>query len=504
MAGVETTKAYTAIMVCPNQDRLAVISAALAKNSVGFQVASDGASALRMAKKTGPDFILACDDLGDTTGLKVIQSARRRFPLAMGAVFGPPIPQEERRRMLDTGADAYIDVDPARPDEAASGIARLVARKQIGIIGTTERILQIIETVDTIAPTKVTVLITGESGTGKELIARAIHERSNRRAGPFVAVNCAALPEGILESELFGHEKGAFTGAIAQRRGRFEVADGGTLLLDEVGEMPPGTQVKLLRVLEEEQFMRVGGSQDVKVDVRVLASTNRDLRQLVEEGSFRMDLFYRLNVISIHVPPLRERPNDIPAIFRAVMAEACVKNGLEFGDIDDDALAALSGYSWPGNVRELRNLAESLVVLAGGKRITTKNLPEHIAGTGDARDLPVRVTRPRGESERDLYLWRLAEISAGISDLTRLVMDVRDALGRSSVPLKQPVYVSGTAAPAGPDGDRIKPGASVRDVERELIQKTLNAVAGNRKKAARMLGIGERTLYRRMKEYNLT
>jgi DNA-binding NtrC family response regulator len=371
-------------------------------------------------------------------------------------------------------------------------------------MGKNERILQIIETIETIAPTKVTVLITGESGTGKELIARAIHQRSNRRNKPFVAVNCAALPQGLLESELFGHEKGAFTGAVAQRKGRFEIADGGTLLLDEVGEMPPGTQVKLLRVLEEEHFMRVGGSQDVTVDVRVLASTNRDLRQLVEDGCFRIDLFYRLNVIPIHVPPLRERKEDIPAIFRAIMAETCIRNGVEFGDIDDEALLALVNYPWPGNVRELGNLAESLIVLAGGKLITLASLPEHIVRALEARDLPVRMNRPRSESERDLYLWRLADIGAGIAELTKLVVGMRDALERTHVLAKQPVYVSSASAPSEAADVGVRPGVSVKDVERELIEKTLGAVDGNRKKAAKMLGIGERTLYRRMKEYNLT
>ncbi|HVP57736.1 MAG TPA: sigma-54 dependent transcriptional regulator, partial [bacterium] len=423
-------KPYTAILVCASQDILAVMSGALSRNGLESQAAPDGAAALRLARKARPDFVFACRDLADSSGLKVIQSAKKRFPLALGAIVGPSISQDEKRRMLDDGADAYVEVDVARPENAVSSIAKLVARKQIGIIGNNERIVQIVETIETIAPTKVTVLITGESGTGKELIARAIHQRSNRSTKPFVAVNCAALPQGILESELFGHEKGAFTGAVALRKGRFEIANGGTLLLDEVGEMPLGTQVKLLRVLEEEHFMRVGGSQDVTVDVRVLASTNRDLRQLVEEGSFRTDLFYRLNVIPIHVPPLRERKEDIPAMFRAIMAETCMRNGVESVDIDDEALAALVNYPWPGNVRELRNLVESLIVLAGGKPITPASLPEHILRSAETRDLPVKMDRPRSESERDLYLWRLADIGAGIADLTKLVIGMRDALER--------------------------------------------------------------------------
>jgi DNA-binding NtrC family response regulator len=504
MVEAATGKHYTAILVCANQDRLAVMAAALTRNAVEHQVAGDGASGLKLTKKLRPDFVLACRDLPDSSGLKVIQSAKKRFPLALGAVIGPSESQDEKRRILDEGADAYIEADGTQPEDAVIGVAKLVARKQIGIIGKNERIFQIIETIETIASTKVTVLITGESGTCKELIARAIHQRSNRRNKPFVAVNCAALPQGVLESELFGHEKGAFTGAVAQRKGRFEIADGGTLLLDEVGEMPLGTQVKLLRVLEEEHFMRVGGSQDVTVDVRVLASTNRDLRQLVEEGSFRIDLFYRLNVIPIHMPPLRERREDIPVIFRAIMAEACIRNGTEFSDIDDEALLALVNYPWPGNVRELRNLAESLIVLAGGKPITLASLPEHIARAGEARDLPVRMNRPRSESERDLYLWRLADIGAGVAELTKLVVGMRDALERNHVLAKQPVYVSSASTPSEVTDLGLRPGVSVKDVERELIERTLGAVGGNRKKAAKMLGMGERTLYRRMKEYNLT
>ncbi len=508
MTGPEAqVKPYTAILVCHSADRLAAISSVLTRNNIEQHTVSDGAAALRTAKKARPDFVFAYHELPDSSGLKVIQSVKKRYPLALGVVFGPRISLEEKRRVTDEGADAYIETDGADAEEASSSVARLVARKQIGITGKNERILQLIETIETIAPTKVTVLITGESGTGKELIAKAIHARSNRGDRPFVAVNCAALPQGVLESELFGHEKGSFTGAIAQRKGRFEVADGGTLLLDEVGEMPPGTQVKLLRVLEEERFMRVGGSQDVRVDVRVLAATNRDLRQLVEEGIFRIDLFYRLNVVPIHMPPLRERKEDIPAIFLGIVEEACRKNGVEFGGIDDDALWALREFSWPGNVRELRNLAESLVVLSGGKRIGIGDLPEYIIRGDNARDLPVVMNLPRGDSDRNLLMWRLGEIEKQVYDLTKIVVGMRDALARNNGLSKQPVYVPAGVA-CGEAGDASKdtlpkPGTSIKDVERDLIKKTLRAINGNRRKTANLLGMSERTLYRRMKEYDL-
>jgi len=352
------------------------------------------------------------------------------------------------------------------------------------------------------------VLITGESGTGKELIARAIHLRSDRRKGPFIAVNCGALPEGVLESELFGHEKGSFTGAISQRKGRFEIADGGTLLLDEVGEMPLGTQVKLLRVLEEERFMRVGGSRDVVVDVRVVASTNRDLRRFVEDGHFRRDLYYRLNVVPIHIPPLRERREDIRTILYGIAEEARLRNNVKFGGMTEDAVITLERYDWPGNVRELKNLAESLVVLSGGKKINIDDLPDHIVERDNVHsDLPVRVGRPREDVERDLLFGRLAEIEHRLTQMADVLLDLRNAVTGQPVPAPQPSAVPGeakyTEIPDGHDDIVVKPGTPIRDIERELIEKTLREVSGNRKKAAELLGIGERTLYRRMKEYGI-
>jgi DNA-binding NtrC family response regulator len=351
------------------------------------------------------------------------------------------------------------------------------------------------------------VLVTGESGTGKELIARAIHLKSDRSSGPFVAVNCGALPEGVLESELFGHEKGAFTGATALRKGRFEIADGGTLLLDEVGEMPQSTQVKLLRVLEEERFMRVGGSQDVKVDARVIAASNRDLREDVESSLFRRDLYYRLNVVHIHVPPLRERRGDIPTIFLGLAEEAASRNALRFGGITGDALEVMERYEWPGNVRELRNLAESLVVISKGRRVGVNDLPEHILRPGaSSAHLPVVAGRPRHEMELRLVMTGLARIEDRLMDLKDLILGRKGGLPPDS-------RVLGEEIPSGivhfkevPQGGEIvvEPGTPLRDVERELIRTTLAAVGGNRKKAARLLGMGERTLYRRMKEYDIS
>jgi DNA-binding NtrC family response regulator len=495
----------TAILVCDSLDRMAVIRKLLSSHGIATLDAADGSSALRAAKRRRPDYVFCCEELPDSSGLKVIRSLKHRYPLVFGVIVGPEIPIERRRAVMNEGADAYIEIGSDEKRVMAS-IHRLTARKEIGILGRDEKMLQAIEIVESIAPTKVTILVTGESGTGKELIARAVHLRSARRQGPFIAVNCGAIPEGVLESEIFGHEKGSFTGATAQRKGRFEIADGGTLFLDEVGEMPLGTQVRLLRVLEEERFMRVGGSQDVKVDVRVIAASNRDLRRLVEEGAFRRDLYYRLNVVHIHVPALRERREDIPTIFLGLVEEARIKNELHFGGISGEAMDALVAYDWPGNVRELKNLAESLLVLSQGKRIGWSDLPEHIVSPETAsRDLPVRVGRPRSEIERDLLLGRLAEIEHRVAYLTEVVLGLRSALTGNGPPPREEVIPDGVSyREVANDELIVEPGTPIKEVERELIVRTLAEVNGNRKKAAKLLGIGERTLYRRMKEYDIT
>jgi DNA-binding NtrC family response regulator len=506
--GSETgSDTYTAILVCQDPDKMAVLAGAFDSNQVRIIEVADGAAALTAAKRNTPDYALAYFRLADSSGVKVIQSLKRRYPLMLGAVFGPRISLEERGSLISEGADDYIETD-SDTERVETSVRRLIARRETGILGRNEKILQVIEIVEEIAPTKVTVLITGESGTGKELIARAIHLRSDRRDGPFVAVNCAALPQGVLESELFGHEKGAFTGASAQRKGRFEVADGGTLLLDEVGEMPLGTQVKLLRVLEEERFMRVGGSRDVNVDVRVIASTNSDLKRQVEESRFRRDLYYRLNVVPVHAPPLRERRDDIEAIFLGCIEQARLANKVDFGGISREALHALEAYYWPGNVRELKNLAANLLVLSGGRRIGIEDLPDHIVRPDEMhRELPVRAGRPRSEIERDLLFGRLAEIEHRVNQLTELVLEVRNAVIENPDAQRTGRPVPGAARyeEIKPGDDIVvRPGASMKEVERDLIERTLKEVGGNRKKAARHLGIGERTLYRRMKEYGLS
>ncbi|KGE70652.1 sigma-54-dependent transcriptional regulator [Spirochaeta lutea] len=305
------------------------------------------------------------------------------------------------------------------------------------IIGKSPAMQKVFEMINQVAPTKASVLITGESGVGKELVADAIHRLSPRREKAFIKVHCAALSESLLESELFGHEKGAFTGAVNRKRGRFELAHLGSIFLDEIGEINQSVQIKILRVLQEKSFERVGGEQTVEVDVRLIAATNRDLKAEIEQGTFREDLYYRLNVVNIHIPPLRERKDDIPLLVSSFLKEFSEENGKIIHGIDQKARAAIHRYQWPGNIRELRNTIESAVVLAKGDIITLDDLPPHI-----------------GQDNEGDYI-------------------------------------------------KLSIGASMADAERELIRATLAAEKGNKSKASEVLGIGRKTLHRKIHEYGL-
>jgi two-component system response regulator AtoC len=279
------------------------------------------------------------------------------------------------------------------------------------IIGESPAMQQVFETVRQVAPSRATVLITGETGTGKELIAKAIHNLSPRKNAAFIAVHAAALPMSLLESELFGHEKGAFTGAVERRIGRFELADGGTLFLDEVGELEPQMQVKLLRVLEERAFERVGGAKTLQVDVRLVAATNKQLKKLVTEGKFRDDLFYRLSVVTVDLPPLRERRDDVPLLVKAFLNEFSRENGKQVRELTPEALNVLLAYDWPGNVRELRNAIEQMVVLARAERLTVRDVPAAIRGGADlTRINVVRTGMTVEDAERQLIVQALKEM----------------------------------------------------------------------------------------------
>ncbi len=500
---------------------------------------------------------------------------------------------------------------PADPEEIVLVGTRAIERKRLrratGIVGETDAMVEVLERIVQIAPVDATVLITGESGTGKELVARGLHALSRRRHRTFIPVNVAALSETLLESELFGHEKGSFTGAIDTRKGLFELASGGTIFLDEIGEMPPQTQTKLLRILEQQEFHRVGGQKLIQVNVRILAATNQRLDQLVVSGDFRKDLYYRLNILTISLPPLRERREDIPRLVEAFVREAAERHDRgPFRGISPEAMEILLRHRWPGNVRELRNLIESMVVLAPGREIRPEDIPADLRSGERSRALvPVGTAPARagGDSVQALrpqleFIFRtMMEMKVDIEDLRRefeafqseeqggsaLIVHrpggeivqhppsadrsdpsaaeapaageplpagevpasgenpVADEIPVKGEPLpagELPVMgdtpvasdipaasdapaASGTPlAPASPAGDlpaadpttpsadpsppvTYRPGMTLDDVEREVIGTVLDSVAWNRRRAAELLGIAERTLYRKVKRYGL-
>jgi DNA-binding NtrC family response regulator len=370
-------------------------------------------------------------------------------------------------------------------------------QEEYGILGESVEMRKIIEVIEQVAPTDITVLVTGESGAGKEVIAKAIHGASTRSRKPMVTVNCGAIPEGIIESELFGHERGSFTGASEQRKGYFEIADGGTIFLDEVGELPLAAQVKFLRILENGEFQRVGSSTSRRVDVRVIAATNKNLEHEVQSGNFRADLFYRLRSVNITVPPLRNRIEDIPLLFRHFATEVSRRNSIPFAGISPSALTVLQAYHWPGNVRELRNVVESMLVLENGRYLEAddvkKYLKEYRSGQQE-RNLPIPLGKSVEQAERELILRALLDIKGGMLELKSMLLDhVQNAEnGRQYVP--EPVPTTTSVEPAN---------LSLDMMERRLIEEALERYHGNRRVAARALKISERTLYRKIKEYGL-
>jgi Nif-specific regulatory protein len=345
-----------------------------------------------------------------------------------------------------------------------------------------------------VAPTDSTVLLLGESGTGKDLLARDIHRLSPRSRGPFIKATCAAIPEGLLESDLFGHEKGSFTGATAPKEGRFELADGGTIFLDEIGDMSLSTQVKLLRVLQEREFERVGSSVTRKVDVRVVAATNRNLERAIAAGQFREDLYYRLNVVSITLPPLRERRQDTLPLIRHFLEKVSKKNARPVPEMDREAMDALLAHSWPGNVRELENAVEHAVIMAAGDRITLRDLPAYLSrrATGAQPTTPAPESAETGQSPAP------PPASPGPGHPTT------EPVPRSSTGFG---VGSGPAEQAS-DGDAIfdslaDEGVSLDEMERRMILKALEKTGGNQTRAAKLLGITRRTLGYRLDKHNI-
>src|SRR5437773_1871960 len=542
-----------------------------------------------------PDCVVVTGGLHESGAAQLLTLARDRSVSTLGLVEETEPDAKGLARRL--GLTGYLD-KPADPAEVAATVRRLIERRKLqqrtGIIGESSAIQEVLVKIEQMAPVSSTVLIEGESGTGKELVARAIHDLSPRRAKPFIAVSCAAIPETLLESELFGHEKGAFTGAAERRLGRFELADGGTIFLDEIGEVAAATQVKLLRVLEDRTFFRVGGTQAIKVDVRVVAATNKSLKEEVALGRFRDDLFYRLNVLYIYLPPLRERKTDIPLLVRRFTPEFAREHsrpGHLFKGITPEALQILVDAEWPGNIRQLRNLIESMVVLAPEGEIRASDIPKDIREHGSM--LPMRLLGPGrdvggagtgggvGAQELEFIFRSLVELKLQVEELRRRleersprveVIEVGPGSGvsavspgvgeaaregdgvfragmgegggrgggvgaqelefifRSLVELKLQVKelrrrleersprvevievgpgsgvsaVSPGVAEAAREADVVyRPGMTMADVERAAIEAALRDTQGNRRKAAEVLGIGERTLYRKLKAYAL-
>ena len=393
-------------------------------------------------------------------------------------------------------------------------------QKQSGIIGTSDGIRQVLDMIGQVAPVNISVLITGESGTGKELVAKAIHQSSKRNNDPLVVVNCGAIPEGIIESELFGHKKGSFTGAGEDRKGYFEEANKGTIFLDEIGETPLETQVKLLRVLESGEFMRVGEAKTRKTDVRIIAATNKDLRDLVKKGGFRQDLYFRLKTVTVHVPALRNRVEDIGPFVERFALEFTRSNDILYRGFMPDAVRVLKQYEWPGNVRELKNFVEKILVLEKGERITAgmvqKELTEVLPLDSTYNPaLPVVVSKSSDKAEIDLILRQLFMLKQDTEVIQKMLVSgaISQGDGKQSLSGLNPLEQGGLSMPEKSmeimeDGYRfIRDDAigelSIKELEEEAITRTLRFFNNNRRKTARSLGMSERTLYRKIEEFGL-
>ena len=383
-------------------------------------------------------------------------------------------------------------------------VEKTMFQEEYNIVGKSLEMQEIVEVIQQVAPTDITVLITGESGVGKEIVGQAIHAASKRAQKPIVTVNCGAIPEGIIESELFGHEKGSFTGANELRKGYFEIADGGTIFLDEIGELPLPTQVKFLRILENGEFMRVGSSSAKRVDVRVIAATNKDLEREVNNKNFRPDLFYRLRSVNIRIPPLRERREDIPVFFTKFAKEFSEKNKITFLGITDEAMEVMSQYYWPGNVRELRNVVESMLVIENGKRLTEDDVRKYLKGSHDQRGR-AQFAGVRSEAaefaERELIYRALVDLKTDLVDMKNLLVNVTG--GSTALIRRDGATTTGTeihedaiVRPRAPGEENI----SLEEMERRMIVGSLQKYKGNRRLAAQALKISERTLYRKIKD----
>tara|TARA_B100000427_G_scaffold137515_2_gene114361 strand:+ start:791 stop:1993 length:1203 start_codon:yes stop_codon:yes gene_type:complete len=386
-------------------------------------------------------------------------------------------------------------------------------KQKAGIVGESDAINQVLEMIAQVSNVDISVLINGESGTGKELVSKALHLGSKRSSGELVIVNCGAIPEGIIESELFGHKKGAYTDANDSRKGYFETANKGTIFLDEIGDMPLETQVKVLRVLESGEFMRVGDSITKKTDVRVIAATNKDLGKLVQEGKFRQDLYYRLKTVTINIPPLRNRKSDIRLLVDRFALQFSRTNDIKYKGFTPESIKEMQDYHWPGNIRELRNFVESILILQKGERISAEMVANQLIGDKieqvDANNsLPVVVNRDPDQAERELILRQLLFLRQDIEDLKLMMKESSFSELNSSRSINQSFDSTIENNEIFNDSENLIKGEMIgafntKDLEKEMIIRTLEHYNNNRRAAAKSLGMSERTLYRKINDYGI-
>lgn len=446
------------LIVDDEQAHAEAVADSLERAGYECTIVGSGEEAIRCIEGDQFDVVLTDLLLGDMDGLEVLKKAKHELPDAEVVVVTGHGTIKTAVTAMQLGAHTYL-TKPLDINELRTVVAKATERQRLrrtnlelqrqlnekfgfeGVIGNSLEMNKVVARLRLVSPSPATVLILGENGTGKELVARAIHNNSPRKHKPFVALNCAALSESILESELFGHERGAFTGADRMRKGRFEYANGGTLFLDEVGDLPMSTQIKLLRVIESREIMRVGSNEPIPVNVRLISATNRDIARMVADGAFRQDLYYRLKVVTIQLPPLRERTEDIPLLCEHFLKEFAQTHGRAVPSVSTPVMRILKSYSWPGNVRELRNALESMLVIDQDGRLDIDDLPDELRGGDEG-----------------------AAVDAA-----------RDSLV----------------------------GRPIKDVEAYYIEQALKQTGGNREEAARLLDIGERTLYRKIKDYKI-
>ena len=506
--------ASTVLVIDDDNDLRYSLKRVLSTRQYEVLEAASGEEGLKMAEKHSPNVILLDNRMGGMSGMEALQHLRGINPNAMiilmtaygttqttieAMKFGAfdyimkPFDLKKILALTESAMAASKDLDSSGQEDAAPSVSK--EDIEGGIIGSSAAMQEVFKMIGQVAASDVTVMITGESGTGKELIARAIFQNSLRAQKPYIAVNCAAIPENLIESELFGHEKGSFTGATSQRIGKFELCDGGTIFLDEIGDMALTTQTKILRALQEGEIQRVGSSETLKVNVRMLAATNKPLEEMVQEKTFREDLYYRLNVVRIQLPPLRERKEDVPPLIDFVLKRLARDSRVGVKSISPEALVLLNRYNWPGNVRELENLIYRSAVIAQGEKILIKDLPTEVVNAIGTEE-PEGGTPKAGASPTNPTTSG-SELPAAdpVAAESRPVDPAAELLGE----LAQDPFDAAFKALREAHGSNI-----LEHAERALIARALRETAGKQVKAAEILGMTRATLRKRMDQYDLS